>query len=314
MSSDKEAIDEMTNVIQSSADQKIAVIQEKLDDEKRINEFRMKAYEMKGRIQAMDMVIEIGTVSNLIWLKQIKDSKLYKEIPEIGTWGKFCELTGKSTRYVDEQLANLNAFGEKFLRTSSDLGFGYSDLRKLRPSTNDGTMIIEADLVKIGDEEIPLDSDHAEELQIALENIIEANAKIIAEKESKIEVLETTVSAKDKQIETTNITLNKVERELNKFEKMSPEKQISIRDERFCLDMKNHKQAFDGYCIKIDPEYSYLPDDATDKMKAEYLGTIDAMFRYISAIKDTVTELYGSADDFSWTPPNVHEDIPHNID
>ena len=93
---------------------------------------RAEVYKMIGRIQMGNYFAKIGTGSNLIFLKQVKESKIYKEIPEIGTWENFCKLTGYSTRWIDEQLKNLEIFGAEFLELSSKIGVSPSDYRRLR--------------------------------------------------------------------------------------------------------------------------------------------------------------------------------------
>jgi hypothetical protein len=132
-----------------------------------------KCFQMIGQHKAMNAVVEFGNVSSLIWLKEMKEAKLYRDLPGIGTWDKYCEAAGLCRRKVDEDLLNLSALGQQFLETVSNLRVGYRDLRKLRQLTHDGAVVIEGECLRIGEEAIPINEDHAEDLQAAIEKIIE---------------------------------------------------------------------------------------------------------------------------------------------
>ena len=110
---------------------------ERLEQERK-EKLIAQTHELIGRIQVADLVEKFGNVSRLVWLKQVKDSKIYKEIPWIGSWETFCNYLGKSRRTIDEQLQNLNAFGEEFLATVTGFSLGYRHLRKLRKAVTDG--------------------------------------------------------------------------------------------------------------------------------------------------------------------------------
>jgi hypothetical protein len=144
------------------------------DREKRIAE----AHEIAGRIQAFSFVEKVLTVGTLIQLKCIKETKAYRDLPNIGTWEKYCDYLGFSRQKVDEDLANLAAFGEEFLQTVGGFGLGYREMKKLRQLTHDGAVTIEGDCLRIDDESIPIDQDHADDLQVAIERIITAKADI----------------------------------------------------------------------------------------------------------------------------------------
>ncbi|MWP48841.1 MULTISPECIES: hypothetical protein [unclassified Gilliamella] len=94
-------------------------------------------------------------------LKIIKENKLYKSLSGkktadgqqfSGTWEDFCQLIGKSRPQVDEDILNLNIFGEEALDGMSQIGIGYRELRQYRKLTEDQkTALIE--VAKAGDKE-----------------------------------------------------------------------------------------------------------------------------------------------------------------
>ena len=166
---------------------------EELDREKR-EKLIAETYRMMGRIESARMFEKLGTVSSLVWLKQVKESQIYKDILGMGSWESFCNHLGISRAKADIDIQNLNTFGEDFLLTVSSFKVGYRDLRKLRKSIADGEIIIDSESIEIDGEKIPFDPDHKEDLQAAIERIVD-------EKEEKIQELKKLEKNKDKIIE-----------------------------------------------------------------------------------------------------------------
>lgn len=131
-----------------------------------------QSYEMAGQIKATRMIAKFGDVTSFMFLKQVKESKIYRNLPGIGTWEEYCKYVGLDRHTTDQHLLNLAAFGEQFLEIVTNLRVGYRDLRKLRQLSHDGTVVIDAECLKIGGETIPINPDHAEDLQAAIERII----------------------------------------------------------------------------------------------------------------------------------------------
>lgn len=111
--------------------------------------------ETSGDLQ--QLLIEVGqarsllTVSSFlhglstVQLKRIKENQLYKsgkgirlpvgdgsETADVGSFEGFCRAIGVSRSKVDEDIRNLDAFGEELLENLKRVGLGYRDLRKLR--------------------------------------------------------------------------------------------------------------------------------------------------------------------------------------
>jgi len=129
-----------------------------------------QAYETAGTIKALTFVSKVVTVSKLVQLDLVKKSKGYKGI---GTWSDYCKYIGLDRASIDDQLKNLHVFGEEFLLTVSNFGVGYREMRKLRQLANDGTITLDAECIQIGEETLPIDKEHAEDIQIAIERILE---------------------------------------------------------------------------------------------------------------------------------------------
>ena len=141
-----------------------------------------------GQVQTSNMFAKFATVSSLVWMKQVKENKTYRDIPGIGTWETFCDSVGMSRQKVDEDLMNLKAFGEEFMTTCQQLSVGYRDLRRLRHLSAEGVFLITDKTIEIAGEVIPLDADHKEDLQAAIERILD-------EKDLAIEDAQATIKA-----------------------------------------------------------------------------------------------------------------------
>lgn len=136
------------------------------------------AYQIAGEVRALTFTEKVVTVARLMRLKVAKETKVYRDLPNIGTWDKYCEYVGLDRHTTDERLRQLDVFGAEFLETCNQFSVSHRDLRKLRQLTHDGTVIIDGDCLTIGSETIPINPDHADELQAAIEQIITAKAEI----------------------------------------------------------------------------------------------------------------------------------------
>jgi len=269
-----------------------------LTEQQRREHLIAQCHEVIGRVQANNLMAKFANVSSFVWLKQIKDSKIYKDLPGIGTWDKFCEYIGLSRQKVDLDLLNLATFGEEFLTTCWRLSVGYRDLRKLRMLAKDGDIVIDAECVTIGEEKIPLTPDHTEDLQAAIETLLETRDKAIDDQAA-------TIRAKDRLLETKEKLINKQEKALAVLEQRAATKGLSAEDEAFIQQCENARITIDGFLSQFDPEINPLPEEHTPRMRAALMETIGYFRRVIDAAFDTASERYGNPDlDDDWVPPH----------
>jgi len=261
-----------------------------------------EVYEKIGQIRTAAMVSKFTQVSSLMWLKQMKESKAYKDLSEIGNWENFCRSIGLSRSQVDKDLLNLNVLGEDFMLTVSSLNVGYRDLRKLRQLKSDGELLIENKTVKLGDEEIPLDADHTEDLQAAIENLLEAKNSELADKTAIIKAKDKTAAAYQKTIENQEKTLQSYEKDLEGRGIQPDEANFLRQMDKLKLDM----DAIDG---KLDPENIELTEPMQNtRMRAAYLEAVGYIRRIADALDDTAKDLYGNpAQDGGWIQPDMRE-------
>ena len=182
-----------------------------------------EAHEAMGMVRAFGFVNKLLTVGTLKVMREVKEAKKYKglvtyidgELTTVGSWEEFCKACGLTRQKVDEDLQNLSKFGEEFLETSQRLGLGYREMRKLRQLPEEARAeIVEADYSEATDKEDliekieDLTAKHAKEkeaLQAQLKrksDDYEAQAKVLATKNERINHLDLELAKKTKAIET----------------------------------------------------------------------------------------------------------------
>lgn len=191
---------------------------------KAMTQDKAQAYELVGMIKAFDFTRKLVTVTTLKSLQEIKESKRYKDLEltdqdgkmvTVTTFRDFCTTLGFSGEKIDQDLLNLNTFGEEFFETSQRLGLGYREMRKLRQLPEEARAeIVEADYAEATDKEELLEkiedltAKHAKEkeaLQAQLKRKsedYEAQAKVLANKNERINKLDMELAKKTHLIDT----------------------------------------------------------------------------------------------------------------
>lgn len=263
--------------------------------------FIAQCHEVIGRVQANTLAAKFGAVANLVWLKQIKESKQYRDLPSVGTWDKFCEYLHLDRRTVDEDLQNLAVLGQEFLATCRQLSVGYRDLRKLRQLTAGGDVSIDAECVVIGEERIPLDQEHTEDLQAAIESLLEAKNRTIEDQHASLK-------AKDKVLRDKEHVINKHAKKIAELEGTAEKAGYGPGEEAFLAKVSTALVTIDGFLMQFDPERNPLPEDATSRMKASFMETLGYFKRVTDAAFDTAADLYGDPEiDDDWIPPHKRD-------
>lgn len=255
-------------------------------EQKKREKLIAETYQLIGRIQSMNMMEKLATVSSLLWLKQVKEMKLYRDLPEFGSWDSFCNYVGFSRRHVDEQLQNLKILGQEFLETVSTFKVGYRELRMLRYVAQEGDLIIDTEAVTIGEEKIPLTPDHAEDLEAAIQGLLESKNK-------KIDEHLATLKAKDRIIKSKDEVINKQEQEISRHERDLKERDFAPGEEAFLKQLAAIQAVITGNFYKLDPEEIDLAE-ATPRMIASYIELTGFVSRWAVAIHDTARNNHGN--------------------
>lgn len=160
-----------------------------------------EASRLTGRVEAFEFISKFTTVGTLTNLKKIKETGVYKEIPGIKTWEDYCKSIGFSVNKIDEDLSNLNIFGENLLTTGRELGLGYRELRQLKKQVKTGELQIKDEAIVIDGETISLEEKDI--LKDALTDLVAKNkeeiSKLKAENKAKEKMVQTYAEAKEKK-------------------------------------------------------------------------------------------------------------------
>ncbi|MHB8772991.1 MAG: hypothetical protein ACYC7J_18505 [Syntrophales bacterium] len=169
-------------------------------------------YEMAGKIKATNFQKAQSNFFGLLMLKQVKDSKSYRE--RFGmSWEKFCDHVGVNRRWVDEQLADLKPFKTEFLEAFLQFsGVPVSKIKYLAESITEGNSAFSEKGITYNGEVIPIDADHGDEIRAYIETLEEDHRK-------KTEELEATLSAAKKVSASKEKVINTLERDLKRLAK-----------------------------------------------------------------------------------------------
>lgn len=115
-----------------------------------------------------------------------------------GTWEEFCGLLGVTSRKVDEDISNLQAFGEDALNSMSRIGIGYRELRQYRKLPEDQKQAL-IEVAKAGDKEGFVE---------LAEEIIAKHAKEKEQLASQVEEAKATLQAKDRVLQSNAQKIN----------------------------------------------------------------------------------------------------------
>lgn len=178
--------------------------------------------QLLGQTQMASAIARFSLTLGTSKLAHVKESKAYKSLRGMkspksgiltGTWEEYCNLLGRSVAHVDEDIANLRAFGKEALENLSRMGIGYRDLRKLRALPEDGQKALIA-IAESGDKEQLLEL--AEDL-IAREEV--QKKKLADERDRAVNQYE----AREKVVKATQEQLTSLKEKLARIPREKPD-------------------------------------------------------------------------------------------
>ncbi len=207
-----------------------------------------EASRLTGRVEAFGFMSKVATVSHLMTLKKIKDSGIYKELPNIKTWEEYCKSIGYTRRHIDDQLESLNLLGSEFLETGFQFGLGYRDLKQLKKEIKAGNLEVKDAEVIIDGEVIPLDD--KDELRDALDTLLkskykelEEKDKLLKDKEMQLEVVRETKDGFARRMDKAEEEAAAYKKELEKLKNNKPSfKNVSDVDTKDFQKLLNLEQ------------------------------------------------------------------------
>ncbi len=136
-----------------------------------------------GEFEGINRARQVITMDMLDKLYQIKKSKSYRASGYVN-WDNFCDkVLGCNHDVIDEQIVFARKFGSEFLAAAKQISLSRRVLRELRALPESEIQeLVHGNAIRIDGEEIPLDEEHADEINEALESAV-AKHRADAERE-----------------------------------------------------------------------------------------------------------------------------------
>lgn len=166
--------------------------------------------QLLGQAQAFQAAGNLLRTFGVSKLALVKENKLYQQLSGMkapngselkGTWVEFCGLLGISDDKANEDINNLNAFGEDALEQMQRIGIGYRELRQYRKLPEDQKLAL-IEVAKAGDKEGFVE---------LAEEIIAKHAKEKEALTTQVEESKATLEAKDRVLQSKADLINKLE-------------------------------------------------------------------------------------------------------
>lgn len=190
------------------------------------------AIELRGQVKQVIFQEKFLTFQRLQQLKQIKESKGYRNLPivddntgeikRINTFKEYCDSINLSISTVDNELLNLSVLGEELYQASVKLGLTSREMRRLR-TLPDETII---DIRKIDFSE---DEDksrlveklaEAEKMVEKLSDTVEEQAEALKETTQKLEESQQNYEALSRVNENKDKRINQLDLDLQKSKQL----------------------------------------------------------------------------------------------
>lgn len=170
--------------------------------------------QLLGQAQMASAFAKFSETVSTSKLAYVKENKLYRAIKGqksgngfeflTGTWEEFCGLLGVTSRKVDEDISNLQAFGEDALDSMSRIGIGYRELRQYRKLPEDQKQAL-IEVAKAGDKEGFVE---------LAEEIIARHAKEKEALAAQVQEAQATLEAKDRVLQSRAELIGKLEEQV----------------------------------------------------------------------------------------------------
>ena len=169
--------------------------------------------QLLGQAQAFQAAGNLLQTFGVSKLALVKESKLYQQLSGMkapngselkGTWVEFCGLLGISDDKANEDINNLNAFGEDALEQMQRIGIGYRELRQYRKLPEDQKQAL-IEVAKAGDKEGFVE---------LAEEIIAKHAKEKEALAAQVQEAQATLEAKDRVLQSRAELIGKLEEQV----------------------------------------------------------------------------------------------------
>ena len=211
--------------------------------------------QLLGQAQMADSIAKFTSTVAVSKMAYVKENKLYKGLSGmtdldgrglVGTWEEFCKLLGTSAGKVNEDINNLQSFGEEALESMSRMGIGYREMRQYRKLPEDEKQAL-LEAAKTGDKESFVE---------LAEEMISKSTKDKEELRKQLEDKTADYEAQGSLLHETSMNLSETRMDLEKtkrgFQMLKPDEKVTKAREAIGApihaieqDLKNLRTGFD---------------------------------------------------------------------
>ncbi len=122
-----------------------------------------------GRVHAL-MGVSLACNNQVIkWYRRMKEDKPYEK--HGFNLDQLCKRIGTSRRALNERLLFEDRLGGQFVESWIETDLPYTHMRYLLSGLKQGDLNISEGKIEVGDQKIPIDADHREEIQAAIDDL-----------------------------------------------------------------------------------------------------------------------------------------------
>lgn len=260
--------------------------------------------QLLGQAKMADAMAKMTATVAVSKLKYVKENKLYQSLAGMkdrdgrgltGTWDEFCKLLGTSAPKANEDINNLQSFGEQALESMSSMGIGYREMRQFRRLPEDQKAAL-IEVAKAGDKDSLLElaedliAKHTKEKDALTERAAAAEQELVEEREA---------NARITQKDTDRI--RSLERQLDKKQRVTPDEQLVELHHDLTTETNQAVAQIDAglrsVFSRLSDHHEQNPGPRSDALM---LGAIDQIQRSLIALRE----------DFALAPPPSDDGVP----
>lgn len=248
-------------------------------------------FEMAGKVKATNFFKTQADFFNLLMLKKVKDAKEYRE--RFGmTWEQFCDHVGVKRRTIDMHLEDLEPFRQDFLATFANFsGVTISKIKYLGMAVDSKSATVAENAITYNGETIPVDAEHADEIQSLLETLEENHKKEKEEAAKKI-------AEKERLIQDKRTLIEKQSRELSRLERTVPKSELTD-EEQDAVNLLQQVQK-DFLAALSDIKKKIKPHEAPEVALRQYYFLLIFLAKVTMEERLALHDAYAAAEECPW--------------
>ncbi|ENY6783338.1 hypothetical protein ACF1CY_000754 [Providencia rettgeri] len=267
--------------------------------------------QLLGQVQMADAFTKLTATVAVSKMAYVKENKLYQYLNGVndrdgrglkGTWEEFCKLLGTSAPKANEDINNLQTFGEEALESMSRMGIGYRELRQYRKLPEDEQQAL-IEVAKEGDKDSLMEL--AEELI----------AKQVKEKEAlrtDLEITRQSLSEKKTQLTHAQDTCDELNSKLQRrvLHETPDEKAKSLMGE---INLFHHAALAEIKSIENGfTQLTALTEDSGTDHRPVMAGIVDSLMQELVMLRANfyLPEYEATTHQPEWTQDSFNEALP----